>query len=226
MNSLVVVLKGEDPYRTTQQALRQISLPGLNGRKVLIKPNAGRVALPGQGVTTHPSVVEATVDHLKETGVNDIAIGESCIFGVNAEEAFEMTGMKGVSEKKGVRLIDMDRFDPMEIPVPAGKVIQKVKVPALLKQFDYIISIPVMKTHMHTQVTLSIKNMKGLLWRREKARFHQLHCDKKITGGIESWILPFQRWLWPFSPTSPLSMGQWEWKAWDLLMEPQKKWGS
>jgi uncharacterized protein (DUF362 family) len=183
MDSRIVVSKGEKPYRTTQQALRQIPLPGLNGRKVLIKPNAGRVALPGQGVTTHPSVVEATIDHLREAGVTDIAIGESCIFGVDAEEAFQMTGMKGVSEKKRVRLIDLDRSDPVEIPVPAGKVIQKVKIPSVFKQFDFIISIPVMKTHMHTQVTLSIKNMKGLLWRREKARFHQLHCDKKITGG-------------------------------------------
>ena len=48
---------------------------------------------------------------------------------------------------------------------------------------DFIISIPVMKTHMHTQVTLSLKNMKGLLWRREKARFHQLQCDETITQG-------------------------------------------
>ena len=71
----------------------------------------------------------------------------------------------------------------MEISIPGGRVVQKVKIPSVLKQFDFIISIPVMKTHMHTQVTLSIKNMKGLLWRREKARFHQLHCDKKITGG-------------------------------------------
>ncbi len=40
-----------------------------------------------------------------------------------------------------------------------------------------------MKTHMHTQVTLSLKNMKGLLWRREKARFHQLRFDETITKG-------------------------------------------
>ena len=84
MNSLVVVLKGEDPYRTTQQVLQQIPLAGLKGRKVLIKPNAGRAAFPGQGVTTHPSVVEATVDdmpaewigflieHLLESGALDV----------------------------------------------------------------------------------------------------------------------------------------------------------
>jgi hypothetical protein len=31
---------------------------------------------------------------------NDIAIGESCIFGVNAQEAFQITGLKDISERK------------------------------------------------------------------------------------------------------------------------------
>ncbi len=183
MNSLVSISKGKNPYQTVRRALREISFPVLKGKKVLVKPNAGRVAFPGQGVTTHPAVVEATIDHLREAGARDIRIGESCIFGVNAEEAFRVTGMKAVSEKKEVDLIDLDSFDPMEIPIPEGNVLKNIRVPSILKQFDLIISVPVMKTHMHTQVTLSIKNMKGLLWRREKARLHQLRCDKEITGG-------------------------------------------
>jgi uncharacterized protein (DUF362 family) len=102
---------------------------------------------------------------------------------VNAREAFQVTGMKEVSKEKRVELLDLDQGDPAEISIPEGKVIRKIKVPAVLKEFDFIISVPVMKTHMHTQVTLSIKNMKGLLWRREKARFHQLRYGKKITKG-------------------------------------------
>jgi len=134
-------------------------------------------------VTTHPLVVGATIDHLKEKGVARIAIGESCIFGVKARDAFQMTGMKEISEKRKVDLINLDQSDPMEIPIPEGRILKKIKVAAILKEFDFIISVPVMKTHMHTQVTLSIKNMKGVLWRREKVRFHQLRCDKKITNG-------------------------------------------
>ncbi len=180
---LIFVSKGRDPYRTTKRILQRVPLSDLEGKSVLIKPNAARLASPGDGVTTHPQVVAATVDHLKEKGVRRIAIGESCIFGVNAEEAFQVTGMKRISEEKEVELLDLDQGDPMEIVVPEGKVIRRIKVPAVLKEFDFIISIPVMKTHMHTQVTLSIKNMKGLLWRKEKARFHQLRYGEKITRG-------------------------------------------
>jgi len=185
LSSLVIVSKGKDPYRTTRTALQKFPLPNLKGKKVLLKPNAARIANPGQGVTTHPLVVLATIDHLKELGAGRITIGESCIFGVDTEEAFRVTGMKEISEKGGVELVDLDQGDPTEITIPGGKVIKKIKVPAILKKFNFIISIPVMKTHMHTLVTLSIKNMKGLLWRREKARFHQLRYSEKITKGYK-----------------------------------------
>ena len=184
-DSLVIVSKGDNPYEITKGILQIFPLPDLKGRKILIKPNAARLATPGEGVTTHPLVVEAVIDYLKEKGVSNIVIGESCIFGVNAQGAFRMTGMKGISEKKKVKLIDLDQIDPMEMMIPEGKVIKKIKVSAILKEVDFIISIPVMKTHMHTKVTLSIKNMKGLLWRREKARLHQLRCKKEITRGYK-----------------------------------------
>ena len=183
MKSIVVVLKGKDPFRTTERVLQAFPLPDLKGKNVLIKPNAARLAFPGEGVTTHPSVVAATIKHLKKQGAGRIVIGESCIFGVEAQEAFRVTGMKEVSEKNRVELLDLDQGTPMEITIPGGKVIKKIKVPALLKEFDFIISIPVMKTHMHTRVTLSLKNMKGLLWRREKARFHHLRYDPRVTKG-------------------------------------------
>ncbi len=183
MKSVVLVSRGKDPYRTTKRVLQRVSLTDLRGKSVLIKPNAARLASPGDGVTTHPKVVAAAVDRLREEGVRRIAIGESCIFGVNPEEAFRVTGMERVSEEKEVELLDLDQGDPMEIAVPGGKVIRRIKVPAVLREFDFIISVPVMKTHMHTRVTLSIKNMKGLLWRREKARFHQLRYGERITQG-------------------------------------------
>ena len=185
MDSLVFVLRGINPYQTTRLALQKYPFPNLRSRKVLIKPNAARLALPGEGVTTHPGVVEATIDYLKEVGVQDILVGESCIFGVKAKEAFEMTGMKEVCENKKVQLIDFDQVDPVILMIPGGRVIKKLKIPSTLKEVDFIISIPVMKTHMHTQVTLSLKNMKGCLWRREKVRLHQLRCKEEITQGYK-----------------------------------------
>jgi hypothetical protein len=49
-----------------------------------------------------------------------------------------------------------------------------LKVCPEIAEYDIIVSIPVMKTHMHTGVTLAVKNMKGCLWRRAKVDFHML----------------------------------------------------
>jgi hypothetical protein len=73
----------------------------------------------------------------------------------------------------------------MEVTIPRGITLKKIKVSGALREFGFIISVPVMKTHMHTRVTLSIKNMKGLLWRREKARLHQLRCDPRLMLGYK-----------------------------------------
>jgi len=184
--SLVVVSKGKSPYSTTLTALRSFTLPNLKGKNVLIKPNAARMASPGDGVTTHPLVVEATIDLLRERGAKEMVIGEGCIFGVDAQAAFEKTGLKGVSQKKGVKLIDLDQFEPEERIIPDGKLLKKIKVSSALNDFDWVISIPVMKTHMHTRVSLSIKNMKGLLWRREKAKLHQLRSNQRTDPGYKT----------------------------------------
>ncbi len=179
----VSVAKGEDPYRTASELLSHFPISDLKGKKVLIKPNAARMAAPGDGATTHPGVVSAIVDFLKCMKAQEIIIGESCILGVEAPAAFRKTGLEEVAREKNVSLLDVDRLDPTEIRIPRGKLLKKIKVSSIVKKVDLIVSVPVMKTHMHTRVTLGIKNMKGLLWRREKARFHHLAADPAVVNG-------------------------------------------
>lgn len=179
----VSVAKGDDPYRTASELLSRFPISDLEGKKVLIKPNAARMAAPGEGVTTNPWVVSAVVDFLKQMGAREIIIGESCILGVEAPAAFRETGFEEVAREKNVSLLDLDRLDPLEIPILRGKLLKKIKVSSIVKKVDLIVSVPVMKTHMHTRVTLGIKNMKGLLWRREKVRFHHLAANPEVLNG-------------------------------------------
>jgi uncharacterized protein (DUF362 family) len=179
----VFVSKGDDPYQTASELLSRFPISDLEGKKVLIKPNAARMAAAGEGVTTHPRVVAAIIDFLKERRAREIVIGESCIFGVEAAAAFRKTGFEEVAREKAVSLLDLDRLDPLEIRIPRGRLLKKIKVSSILNEVDLVVSVPVMKTHMHTRVTLGIKNMKGLLWRREKARFHHLAAKPGVVKG-------------------------------------------
>jgi len=169
----VAVAHGQGPYHNTLTALSSISLQAVRGRRVLLKPNAGRVARSGEGITTHAEVVAAAIDAFRQAGA-DVAVGESPITGVKTMEAFEATGIADEARKRNCPLFDMDRRRFVEMDIPDGRVLHKLKVCPEVLEFDVIVSVPVMKMHMHTDVTLSVKNMKGCLWRRSKVKLHML----------------------------------------------------
>jgi uncharacterized protein (DUF362 family) len=177
----VAVAHGQDPYHNTLTALDTISLQVVRGKRVLLKPNAGRVARSGEGITTHAEVVAASIDAFRQAGA-DVAVGESPITGAKMAEAFEATGITAEAHKRNCPLLDMDRRRFVEMDIPDGRVLHKLKVCPEVLEFDVIVSIPVMKMHMHTDVTLSVKNMKGCLWRRSKVKLHML---PPIEGSVE-----------------------------------------
>ncbi len=169
----VFVSTGKGPYENTCRALNHIDLSPVKGKHILLKPNAGRIAQAGDAVTTEPQVIAAAIDLFKNAGAQ-VAIGESPITGVNTLEAFETCGIAAVARERNCQLIDMDARPGVDIRVPDGIAIDTLKLCPEILEFDLIVSIPVMKMHMHTGVTLAVKNMKGCLWKRSKAELHML----------------------------------------------------
>jgi uncharacterized protein (DUF362 family) len=175
----VYVASGAGAYKNTINVLKRIDLSPAKGKKVLLKPNAGRLASKGEGITTDPLVVAAAIDSFKQAGA-EVSVGESPITGVTAMEAFEATGIAAVTLERNCELIDMDKRPFVALEIPEGRAIKKIKVCADVFDHDFIVSIPVMKIHMHTLATLSLKNMKGCLWRRSKVDLHMLPMLKDI----------------------------------------------
>ncbi len=169
----VDVAFGHDAYDVTRRALASWPLHRTSGARVLLKPNAGRMASPISGIDTHPEVVAAAIDAFKEVGAI-VSVGDSPIAGVRSLEALEMCGIAEAGRRRGVKLLDLDLRPPVIVPLPSARVLTRIKVCADVLEHDLVVSIPVMKTHMHTGVTLAVKNMKGCLWRRSKTELHML----------------------------------------------------
>ena len=169
----VSVTTGNGPYKNTRHALDNFDLSPARTKRVLLKPNAGRLAQAGEAVTTDPQVVAAAIDAFREVGA-DVAIGESPIVGVNTLEAFDTCGITAIARQRQCPLIDMNERPGVDVNVPDGLAIDTLKLCSEVLEFDLIVSIPVMKMHMHTGVTLAVKNMKGCLWRRSKVKLHML----------------------------------------------------
>jgi len=183
----VVVRKGDDGYRVARDALEALGIDSgeLGGKRIFLKPNAGRMAEPRSGIDTSPEVVAAAIDFFKDRGCSGIVVAESPILGVKALAALEKCGIAEVARARGVPLLDLDAEKPERVEVPGGRVVQSLRVCKEVLADNYVVSIPVMKTHMHTQVSLGLKNMKGCLFEREKVRLHQLPPSESIAPPVK-----------------------------------------
>ena len=76
--------------------------------------------------------------------------------------------------EEGYQVIDLKKCKTKKIPVENGKIINEMMTWDVVAEADAIISVPVMKTHDQTEVTLGLKNLKGLIADGQKKLFHTL----------------------------------------------------
>lgn len=173
-NNIVSIAGKQGPYNNVINALKNIDLSCIEGKNVIIKPNAGRAARPERGYNTHPMAIAAVIDMVRKYKPLKISIGESPLVGINTFDAFEKSGIADIARKYEVELIDFDARPPIIKQIPNSRIIDSTKICSAVLEADFLISVAVAKTHMHTGVTLGIKNMKGCLYRHEKVKYHQL----------------------------------------------------
>lgn len=173
-SATVVVRKDGNPTAAVRAVLAALDLPDLAGKKILLKPNLGRLTRNDAGIVTRTPVIAAIVDFFQARGWRNLFLGDSPILGLKIADIYQRTGLDILAKDKGVTLLDFDENPPLTIEIPGGAAIQSLKVCKQFRDFDYVVSIPVMKMHMHTSVSLALKNLKGFIWRAEKVRLHQL----------------------------------------------------
>ncbi len=167
--SEVSVIKNENIYNATIDAINKIDVD-LKG-KILIKPNLTLDVSKYRRACTNPDVVRALIDIIRKHGGNPF-VGESSMVGCDTLKTYSMSGLKEVCEEKNIDFIDFNRCRPKKIKVN-GDFIKEIIIPEDLTNFDKIISVPVMKTHVLTGVSLGLKNMKGIQYRNEKIKLHR-----------------------------------------------------
>ncbi len=180
MRSKVSIIKLENPVseksitkgveRAIDQAgsFRELFAPG---DLVLITPNL--VAVPPNkrgGAVTNLQMVKAVADKVMEFGGEPL-IGDSATAGVNTEAVIAAEGYDKLREK-GYDVRDLKKGQEAHLEVKNGKNFDRIPVYRPVKEAAAIISVPVMKTHDQVEVSLGIKNLKGLLPDRVKKSLH------------------------------------------------------
>ena len=159
----VAIVKGTKPVDVTVKALRMIDVDKAfsEEKPILVKPNYIDASHPSTGITTDSRVIEGVVKFLKNRGVKKIAIGEGSGF-ANTFNAFEVAGVDEMAKKWNVELVDLNKDEFVEVNPPRPLALKRVKIAKTALE-STIISVPKLKPHRMTDVTLSIKNMMGVM---------------------------------------------------------------
>ncbi|MFH1849278.1 MAG: DUF362 domain-containing protein [archaeon] len=158
--------------RAIKTALKKISF-SFSGGTVLIKPNLLLAAHPDEAITTHPSVVAAVCRLLRKRGCRIIiaeSMGPSLAAG---REIFRITGMDEVIRRFRAEPLFFENTVIERKPVK-GMVLSEVPLSARLREIDYIVNLPKLKTHALTRYTGAVKNLYGFLPGGTKSEFHRI----------------------------------------------------
>ncbi len=173
----VAIVKGTNPVEVTVKALEMIDVDEVLSEEklVLIKPNYIEASHPSTGITTDSRVIEGVVKFLKNRGVKDMVIGEGSGF-ADTIEAFRVTGVDKVAKRWNVGLVDLNKDEFMEVSPPSPLALKRVRIAKTALE-STIISVPKLKLHRMTDVTLSLKNMIGAV--TPKGSIHN-HLNENI----------------------------------------------
>jgi len=176
----VAIVRYEKPLESVRKAVDLSNgLEGLPSHsKVFIKPNIvfwTKVSpFPKWGVITTSRVVQDMVSLLKERGINDITIGEGTVLfdprdNETPAHAFETLGYNLLKKRFGVKVINV--FERPFKKVDLGDGVE-LNFNADILDSDFVVNIPVLKTHAQTLVSLGIKNIKGLIDINSRKKCH------------------------------------------------------
>lgn len=146
--------------------------------KVVIKPNLIMAKSPDFPVTTHPLVIKAVVQWLKEQGVHNITIAESSGGLYNAEYMGNVYRVCGMKQLEPDAKLNMD-FSARTISCKKGFSNHSFHIITPIAEADYIINICKLKTHAMTGYSGGIKNLFGTIPGLEKPQMHYLWPDIK-----------------------------------------------
>jgi len=151
--------------------------------KILLKPNilwGGTNKLPPFGVVTTSTMVDHVLQLLCEFGCKNITIGEGTVpnkeLGSSTFRGYDWSGIGNVAKKYGARSVDFNSgpFEKVEIEG------LNVSISKTALESDFLINLPVLKTHCLTRVSLGMKNLKGSLALSSKKRFHKHNLNRLI----------------------------------------------
>lgn len=155
----------ETPFSSYRESLpRLLDAAGLKSlvqgaQRILLKPNL--VSLDPPPITTDVALVEELVRFLQPLGI-PLVIGEgTAMADHDTHEVFRVLGYQAMAKALGVELVDLNNQPCQRYCRADCQRWPEMWLPDIAMD-SFLISLPVLKAHSLSGVTLSMKNLMGL----------------------------------------------------------------
>jgi uncharacterized protein (DUF362 family) len=173
----LVAVKGGDPVTMFDKAI--LSMGGMkkyvqSNQTVVVKPNIGWDTDIERAANTNPLLVARIVEHCLSAGAKTVYVFDHTIN--EWTRTYSNSGIEKAAKDAGAKIVSGNSESYYhEIPVKNGKILKKEKVHELILESDVFINVPILKTHGGSTLTISMKNLMGVMWDRRYWHDNDLH---------------------------------------------------
>ncbi|HYG21393.1 MAG TPA: DUF362 domain-containing protein [Verrucomicrobiae bacterium] len=133
-------------------------------KRILLKPNLVEVDSSAPHVNTHPALVRAAVTAFRRLGAASVIVAEGSGHCLDTLLVFEESGLREVLATDRTAFVDLNYQDPWLVKNRTRfSTLPRLAFPRIFRETDWIVSMPKMKTHHWAGVTLSMKNLFGVM---------------------------------------------------------------
>ncbi|MGY5859880.1 MAG: DUF362 domain-containing protein [Candidatus Thorarchaeota archaeon] len=177
MDSVALVKYKDSLYRTLSRGLNLLGGFGELVSPVLVKPNICTNKDGTGHSVTDPELVKTIIRMLLETNEElSVRIIESNSQSKNAQESFDFFGYTEYCEERQGEGSDVATTDLSNIPLAKvrfdGEYFNDPEIPVILTKPHYFISVAAAKTHYLSYITGALKNLFGVLPRKDMSVYH------------------------------------------------------
>jgi uncharacterized protein (DUF362 family) len=157
---------GADIKKDILRGLKDIRITSaeIKGKRILLKPNLVEPHSGFSHINTHPLVIRAAIEAFLQIGAAQVVVGEGAGHLRDYLLVLEESGLADVLYEDKIPFIDLNNGPVIEIK-NSGKLskLSALILPREVLRADFIVSLAKMKTHHWAGVTLSMKNMFGIM---------------------------------------------------------------
>jgi len=177
----LVVAQGSDPAELMEKGFK--AMGGIErfvkkGDLVVVKPNFSVPRAPGVAATTDIMLVSALVKKCLQSGAREVKVIDYPF--TNGEMCLEITGIRREVLAAGGKVYVINKLtDRYYSPATlGGQILSSVQFSRDVLEADVFINFPILKHHNATKLTMSLKNMMGLVW--DRGVFHRTNLHQAI----------------------------------------------